>query len=608
MKKKKRRQNKKLYSVKGVIDGTDRGYAFLKSEGGDIFIPKKYLLGAMHGDEVEVDVFSDHGEVQRIISLGATEISGIYIEELHSCKVIPDERKYGRYFKASGYAEDGERVIIRLNRRNRSSGEIVKRLGKAGTLEADIGRHIFSLGIERFGEKTISEADQAASEPIEVGNRTNFTSQSCFTVDGEGSKDFDDAVYAERTDLGYRLWVHIADVSHYVPLNSHLDKQAFKRGNSFYYGEHVIPMLPEQLSNGVCSLNEGENRYTLSVILDYDVGGFLLHGEVTEGVIRSRRRMTYEMADRALGGENIYPEQLVTLKILKELRDVLKKRRDEEGNIDFDIKEPKFTFSGEVPVKAEAKPRLITHSIIEECMIAANSFIAGLCLKEERTIVYRVHASPSEEKMEELNAYLLAVGEKTVLPDSRSIAAMLKGLPPEKKSAISRMTLRSMQKAKYSTACDGHFGLAIKEYCHFTSPIRRYSDLAVHRVIKESLMGGDCKRLVSMCKAAAVQASERERICERAERSIDDLYMCEYMSRFVGENFIGRISGLTEWGVFVELDNTAEGMIRTDELGYVRFDERSMTLSSPWRTYRLGDEIKVTLVEARSGNIVFKPL
>lgn len=576
------------------------------TDGAEIFIPKRFLNGAMHGDEVEANVYYDHGEVKRIISFGVNEISGIYIKDFHGAKVIPDDRRMGRFFKVNGQAQDGERVVIRLSRRSRDRGDIVKRFGIAGELAADIAKEVYSLGIEEFGQKTLEEADEVASEPITTDNRVDFTSQRCFTMDGAGSKDFDDAVYAERTELGYKLWVHIADVGHYVAYKSHLDKQAFMRGNSFYYGEHVIPMLPERLCNDVCSLNENVDRYTLSVALEYDESGFLLGGDIVEGVIRSAKRMTYEDAERALSGEKgIYDEFLPTLETLKELRDLLKRRRDENGNIDFDIAEPEFVFEGETPIGAKKKPRLLTHSIIEECMIAANAFVADFCLSKKLPIVYRVHLAPSEEKLNELNIFLLAFGEKAVPPDSKAIATMLGGLDEEKRGAISRMTLRCMQKAVYSTECKGHFGLAIDRYCHFTSPIRRYSDLVVHRAIKAYLHGEDCSYLASACDKAATQASERERLCAVAERNIDDLYLCHYMSQFIGEEFVGRISGVTEWGIFVELDNTAEGLIRTDDMGYVRFDDRTKTLRGSKRVYKLGDEIKVRLMSASSGNIVF---
>lgn len=569
-------------------------------------LPKKFLMGAMHGDTVEADVYSDHGEVRRIVSHGLGEISGVYVEDFRGALVIPDERGLGRFFKVSGRAENGERVVIRLDR-SRKRGEIVKRFGAAGTLEADIAKEIFSLGIDRFGERTLEEADTVASEPVQLSGRTDFTSQKCFTIDGKDSKDFDDAVYAEETPFGFRLWVHIADVSHYVLPKSHLDSQALKRGNSFYYGESVIPMLPERLCNGVCSLCEGEDRYTLSVVLDIDAGGTLLGGDVVEGVIRSTKRMTYESVERALGGEKgVYDDWIGTLTVLRELRDVLKRRRDEKGNIDFDIAEPEFTFKDGKPVSAKKKDRLVAHSIIEECMIAANNFVARLCYDKKLPLVYRIHLAPSEEKMLELNSYLLAVGERTVKPDSVAIAAMLKRADESKREAISKVALRCMQKAVYSTECKGHFGLAIDKYCHFTSPIRRYADLMVHRVLKAYLHGENCALLSSDCEAAAAAASEREKICAKAERKIDDLYLCEVMSHHVGECFVGKISGVTEWGVFVELDNTAEGLIRTDHMGYTRFDERAMKLYAAKRVFGLGDEIKVKVVSCGGGNIVLE--
>ncbi len=610
--KKKNFNNKHSRSPKravGVIRATNRGFAFLtRDDGEDIFIPAKELNGAIHGDTVEVDEFSDHGEVRRIIKIGFTEITGIYVRELRAYKVMPDNRCFNDIYVTSGKAETGDRVVVRLSRKDRRKGEIVAVLGKAGTLDADIGEVLFSLGVGKFGYKTLKEAEQSASREISTTNRRDFTQQACFTIDGEGSKDFDDAVYAERYDDMYRLYVHIADVAEYVPYKSLLDKEAFERGNSFYYGENVLPMLPEALCNDVCSLNENVPRLTLSVVMDINAQGEITGGEICESVICSHKRMTYEKADISLRGEtNEYDEFLPTLRVLLQLGNALKHNREYSGNIEFDIAEPKFTFDHGEVVNVEKVPRLISHSIIEECMIAANRFVAQKFLKLKAPFVYREHEPPQPTKIEELNTFLAAFGVRSVLPKSEDIAALLRELPPEKKSAVSRMTLRSMSKAKYSTVCGGHFGLAIKEYCHFTSPIRRYSDLTVHRVIKAYLHGEELGSFGPVVSEAAAQASERERVSEKAERRIDEIYTASYMARFVGKRFVGIVSGVTEWGVYVELDNTAEGMIRAESLGETVFDPASVSMNVINRgTIRPGDRLNVTLVSASGGNILFE--
>ncbi len=508
----------------------------------------------------------------------------------------------------SGNAQTGDRVAIRLSHKDRSKGEITAVLGKAGTLEADIAEVLFSLNIEEFRYKAVKEAELNASRDISVASRRDFTFQPCFTMDGEGSKDFDDAVFAERNGNDFRLYVHIADVAEYVPLHSHLDKAAFARGNSFYYGDNVIPMLPEVLCNDVCSLNENVPRYTLSAIMDISADGDIMGGEICESVICSHKRMTYEMADKALKGEtDEYDEFLPTLRILLELRDILKKKRDQNGNIDFDLAEPKFVFKNGEVISANKSPRLITHSIIEECMIAANRFVAKKFFDIKAPFVYREHQPPQTEKIEGLNVFLAALGVREVSPISSDIAKLLREVSPEKSSAVSRMTLKSMSKAKYSTSCEGHFGLALKEYCHFTSPIRRYSDLTIHRVIKSYLHGEDLDNYRSVVAEAATQASERERVCEKAERRIDEIYMASYMARFVGKKFVGIVSGVTEWGVYVELDNTAEGMIKAESLGTTKFDESTVSISiSSGKTIRLGDKLNVKLISATSGNILFE--
>ncbi|MCH5163952.1 MAG: VacB/RNase II family 3'-5' exoribonuclease [Clostridiales bacterium] len=609
IKKRNVRLEKPKAIVTGVLRGNSRGFAFLSGDNfDDIFIPAKYMGDAMHGDTVEVEVYSDHGEVKKIINMGASEITGTYVKEMRTAKVIPDDKHYSRdIYVTGGKAEIGDRVVVKLSRKDRGKGEIIKILGKTGTLESDIAAVIFSLGIEDFKYKAIKEAEEAASQEITTEGRRDFTSQPCFTIDGEGSKDFDDAVYAEKVGNGFRLWVHIADVAHYVPLYSHTDKEAFRRGNSFYYGESVIPMLPEVLCNDVCSLNENVPRYTLTAIMDISECGNITGGEICEGVICSHKRMTYEAADKALHGQtDEYAPFMDTLRTLHKLRDVLKKRRDLEGNIDFDIPEPKFAFENGKVVGVQKAPRLLTHSIIEECMIAANRFVAEKFLSIKAPFVYREHQPPQNDRVEELNTFLEALGENAVTPTSIGVANLLNSISPEKRSAVSRMALRCMSKAKYSVTSEGHFGLAIKEYCHFTSPIRRYSDLTIHRVIKAHLHGEDLNKFATVVSSAAAQASEREKLSERAEREIDELYIADYMAQFVGGTFDGVISGVTEWGIYVELDNTAEGMIRAETLGITKSDQGTVSMTVRGRVFRLGDKIKVMLISVQGGNLLFE--
>lgn len=609
-KKTSKSSQKPFQTVVGVLSGNSRGFAFLsRNEGEDIFIPAKSLRGAMHGDTVEADVYADHGEVVRILKNGISELTGTFVVEMRAAKVIPDDKHFSRdIFVTHGKASVGDRVVVKLSRKDRGRGEIIKVLGKAGTLDADISAAIFSLGIEDFRQKVVKETDEAAAQEITMDGRVDFTDQPCFTIDGQDSKDFDDAVYAIRTSDGFRLWVHIADVAHYVPLHSHTDKEAFRRGNSFYYGESVIPMLPQSLSNVACSLNENENRYTVTVVMDVTDGGEIMGGQICEGVIRSRKRMTYENVELALNGDfEGYEQFMPTLLTLKQLRDVLKRKRDKDGNIDFDISEPKFTFEYGVVVDVKNAPRLMAHSIIEECMIAANRFVASTFMSKKAPFIYREHQSPAIEKIQSLNVFLKAIGLKDVKPSSLSIANLLESVPDNKRSAVSKMVLRSMSKAKYVISSSGHFGLAIKEYCHFTSPIRRYSDLAIHRVIKSCLKGEDLSVYKSEIESAASQASERERLCERVEREIDDLYIADYMSQFTGKTFVGTISGVTEWGIYVELDNTAEGMIRAESLGVTTFIPDSMSMNVRGKgIFSLGDTIKVKLVSALGGNIQFE--
>ncbi len=500
-------------------------------------------------------------------------------------------------------------------KRRSPEGVIKEVLGQKGDKGLDILTIIKKFGLpEEFPEKVLNFADKIEEEiePKEYKRRTDFRDLRMVTIDGEDAKDLDDAVSIERLPNGnYRLGVHIADVTHYVKEGNPLDKEALKRGTSVYLIDRVIPMLPKKLSNGICSLNPKVDRLTLSCIMTIDKNGKILDHEIHEGIIRTNERMTYTDVTKILKDKDeelikkydyLYDDFLA----MEELANILNKKRMRRGAIDFDFEEAKITLNSlGKPIEIKPYPREIANRIIEEFMLACNETIAEYMYWTNLPFVYRVHENPDEEKLAKFREFIYNLGytmKWTQDIHPRTLQEVLEKVKGKKEeTVVSTLLLRSMMKARYSPESLGHFGLAARYYCHFTSPIRRYPDLQIHRIIKEQINGkidsGRAKKLIGIVDYAAKQSSETERVAQEAEREVDDLKKAEYMQDRIGEEFEGIVSSVTSFGMFVELPSTIEGLIRINSLedDYYVYDENHLALIGE-RTkniYRLGDEVKV---------------
>ncbi len=437
------------------------------------------------------------------------------------------------------------------------------------------------------------------------------------TIDGEDSKDLDDAVSLTKENDIYHLGVHIADVSHYVKEDSPLDKEALKRGTSVYLVDRVIPMIPHQLSNGICSLNEGCDRLALSCLMDIDMKGNIIGHKICESVINVNRRMTYTSVKKILEDNDKeecakYSELVDMFKLMQECADILRKKRFKRGSIDFDFPESKIILDKDGrPVDIKPYDRNVATKLIEDFMLAANETVAEDYFWQEVPFIYRTHENPDPEKILKLSTFINNFGYSMHITDEihpKELQKLLEKIAgSDEENLISRLTLRSMKKAKYTAECIGHFGLAAKYYCHFTSPIRRYPDLQIHRIIKECLHGGMSeKRKLHYDKIlpdVAEQASATERRADEAERDTDKLKMVQYMSAHIGEYFDGVISGVTNWGIYVELPNTIEGMVSVNNMrGYYVFDENhyEMFNETTHKTYKLGQKVRVVVVDTNA--------
>lgn len=608
-----KKKNSKNY-IRGVIIGHSAGYAFLSHPDGDFFISARDLGGAYHGDEVLAREIHSHGhsracEVVKIISRGVSEVVGNFV----SCKsggfVIPDDRKFRDDifipFRLLGKVQTGDKVIAKITeypKRGKPFGKITEILGRSHDFSTEL------LAIEKsfnlpnyFSRKVKEEADSVALEKLTSKKREDFTKDVVITIDGEDAKDFDDAICVKKAGKDFILSVHIADVSHYVKKGSLLDKEAFLRGNSVYFPEKVIPMLPKRLSDDVCSLRQGERRYTLSCIMQVDgLTGDVKSSRIVNGLIKSSARMTYSQVSLILDGDETlkekYKKVIPLLLDAEALAKVLIEKRKKRGSVDLDVKEAEIRrVDGKITV-CERK-RTMAHRIIEEFMILANETVANYMFFEKLPCVYRVHEPPAEEKLTAFYDFLRGLGIKP--PVDNDFAYLLSTL--ENKATfplVNRVMLRAMQKAKYSPVDIGHFGLASEHYCHFTSPIRRYSDLMVHRILKELISHGKKnlhEKFDTDTENASKQASETERNAMLAERSVDDYYTAVYMQGKIGEEMDGIISGVTNFGLFVEVEGVIEGLIRIETLrgGWYDFDERNLTLKNKRQVFRLGQQVKV---------------
>lgn len=615
---KKKKKRPEVYT--GTIEKHAKGFGFVRQEEGeDIFIGPSNMNGAMNGDLVEVDLLppylwnkSKEGIVTRVLERNYEEVVGTFQKNKKFGFVVSDDKKNPddvfikkEFFKN---AQDGDKVVAKIikypDNFSRAEGKITQVIAKSGEVGSDISALIRSRGLfETFPSRVNAEAKFLFKQgilPEELNGRLDLRDKKIFTIDGPTAKDLDDAVSIERLENGnYLLGVHIADVSHYVREDSNLDKEALKRGTSIYLVNRVVPMLPKLLSNGICSLNPQEDRLTLSCIMEIDEKGEVVNHTIDNSVIRSCARLVYddvsdilEKDDKELSDK--YAFILEEIKEMGQLADILRRKRKQQGSLDFDLEEAVIEVDEEEnPVRIEVEPRRTANRLIEEFMLIANETVAEHFFWMDIPFVYRVHESPDGEKITELRNYLSNFGITLKgSPDNvhpKMISTIIDGLEGKPYEAIvSRVILRTMKKAYYDTSCEGHFGLAFKYYCHFTSPIRRYPDLIIHRMIKAVLSGfmdeAKTAKYRMDTEFAAEQSSVTERQAQELEREVEKLKKAQYMQQHIGEEFDGIVSGITEFGVYVELANTIEGMAFAKDLT---------------RAYQLGEKVRIQVLDAR---------
>lgn len=622
------------FALVGVFSGNARGFGFVAIEGQeeDVFIPADRTGGALHGDRVQIVIDSEgrggrpEGTVVRILEHANETLVGTYEKGKGYGFVIPDNQRISKdIFIPQGCSQgavSGHKVMVKIKdfgekKGKKPEGVITEILGHIHDPGVDILSIVRAYGLpEDFPAAVKTQLKQIPDEVKKDSwaGRKDLRDLPTVTIDGEEAKDLDDAISIERAGEGYRLGVHIADVSHYVQEHTPLDEEAFKRGTSVYLVDRVIPMLPHKLSNGICSLNEGEDRLALSCLMEIDSQGNVTGHEIAETVIRSDRRMTYTAVNAIVTDHDPqvtaeYAEFAEMFLLMKELADILRKKRHARGSIDFDFPESKIVLDEKgKPLEIKAYERNAATRIIEDFMLLANETVAEDYFWQELPFLYRTHDKPDEDRMKRLGTFINNFGYVLRMPggqvypkEIQKLLDKVEGTPEE--LLISRLTLRSMKQAKYTTENTGHFGLAARYYTHFTSPIRRYPDLQIHRIIKESLHGGLTGKRIShyekILPQVAVQTSALERRADEAERETDKLKKVQYMERFIGQEFEGVISGVTSWGFYVELPNTVEGLVHISELRddyYVFLEERyELSGEMTGKTYKLGQTIRVQL-------------
>lgn len=619
------------FSLNGMFSGHAKGFGFVTVEGmkQDVFIPGEKTHGALHGDRVQIIIESEgrgkrpEGSVIRVLEHANEAIIGFYQKNRNFGFVMPDNQKIARdIFIPQGKdmgAVTGHKVVVKItdygNEKKKPEGVITEIIGHVNDPGTDIISIIRAYGLpESFPEEVMRQIEHIPEEVAEkdMAGRLDLRHLQTVTIDGEDAKDLDDAITLSKEGGIYTLGVHIADVTSYVTEHSPLDEEALKRGTSVYLVDRVIPMLPHKLSNGICSLNQGTDRLALSCIMEIDEQGNVVGHRIAETVICVDRRMTYTavnaiVTDRDEAVMSEYEELVPMFDQMKELADILREKRKKRGSIDFDFPESKIILDEKgKPVEIKPYERNAATKIIEDFMLIANETVAEDYFWQELPFVYRTHDYPDPEKMKGLGMFINNFGysirthQGEVHPgELQKLLSKIENTPEE--ALISRLTLRSMKQAKYTTICTGHFGLAANYYTHFTSPIRRYPDLQIHRIIKENLRGGLSEKRLShydrILPGVTVQCSALERRADEAERETDKLKKCEYMSKRIGEEYEGVISGVTNWGFYVELPNTVEGLVHVNDLSgdYYIFDEERMELRGELSSisYKLGQKIRV---------------
>lgn len=624
--------------ITGTFIGNARGFGFVDVEGEeeDIFISESQINGAMHGDLVQVALIDSktsggrrrEGSVVKVLQRATTRAVGTFEKSKNFGFVIPDNLKLGQDIfiplEYSQGAVDGHKVVVEItdygNERKKPEGKVIEIIGHINDPGTDIMSIVKAYDLPtEFPPKVLKQAENVG-KPVsgaDMAGRKDVRDWQMVTIDGEDAKDLDDAISLTKEGDNYRLGVHIADVANYVQEHSALDVEALERGTSVYLVDRVIPMLPHILSNGICSLNAGEDRLALSCIMLIGKDGTVIEHQIAETVVRVDCRMSYTSVRKILKDKDEkerekYQELVPMFGLMEELAAILREKRRKRGSIDFDFPETKIVLEGHGrPLEIKPYERNVATRIIEDFMLIANETVAQDFFWQEIPFVYRTHDTPDPEKIRKLGTFInnfgysIKIGQEEIHPkELQKLLEKVEDTPEE--PLISRLTLRSMKQAKYTVQCTGHFGLAARYYCHFTSPIRRYPDLQIHRIIKETLRGRmNGKRMEHYEKIlpeAAAQSSARERRAEEAERETDKLKKVEYMAEHIGEMYEGVISSVTSWGMYVELPNTVEGMIHVNNLtgDYYHFNEEAFELvgERTGKSYKLGQKIQIVVADA----------
>lgn len=626
---KAKRSDKELI---GTFISHPKGFGFVEIDGRDedLYIPEDFVNGAFHKDTVKVALLSgqngrrQEAQVIEVLARGMRQIVGIYDKSNKNYGfVIPDNTKISDDIfvpvERSKGAVSGHKVVCEITdygKNNRKpEGKVTEILGHANDPGVDIMSIVkgYELPIE-FSEKIMNQVERVANEVSEADmvGRRDLRDLQMVTIDGEDAKDLDDAVSLTKDGTYYQLGVHIADVTNYVQENSALDWEARERGTSVYLVDRVIPMLPHKLSNGICSLNAGENRLALSCLMTIDTKGEVVSHEIVESVIKVDRRMSYTSVKKILEDKDeietkSYQELVPMFELMRELAGILREKRKKRGSIDFDFPESKIVLDKQGhPIEIKPYERNVATKIIEDFMLIANETVAEHFHWMELPFLYRTHDNPDPEKISKLSTFIRNFGysiknkQEEIHPkELQKLLAKIEDTPEE--ALISRLTLRSMKQAKYTINCTGHFGLACSYYCHFTSPIRRYPDLQIHRIIKEQIRGRLNEKRIEhyneILPEVAKHSSEMERRADEAERETDKLKKVEFMEARVGEIYEGIISSITTWGVYVELSNTIEGMIHVSMLpgDYFYYDSETYEMVGQATNirYKLGQTLKV---------------
>ena len=637
MSKTNKKRNREARFV-GTFQANARGFGFVEIEGesSDVFVGEEYTLDAFDGDTVEIVIIKEgrgksrEGKITKILSRGITKVVGLY--EIRPGKnygfILPDNQKIIKDIfipveKSKG-AVDGHKVVAEITsyggEGKKPEGKIIEIIGHVNDPGTDIMSIVkgYDLPTE-FSEKIMNQAERVAKPVSEADmfGRKDLRQWQMVTIDGEDAKDLDDAVSVTREGDNYILGVHIADVTNYVQENSALDREARERGTSVYLVDRVIPMLPHTLSNGICSLNAGEDRLALSCIMTIDLRGNVIDHEIAETVIHVDERMTYTSVDKILSMHDKderekYAKLVPMFELMQELSKILREKRNQRGSIGFDFPETKMILNeAGNPVEIRPYERNTATRIIEDFMLLANETVAEDYYWQELPFVYRTHEAPDEAKIKKLGAFInnfgysMHIGINEIRPkEVQKLLAKIEGTPEE--SLISRLALRSMRQAKYTPENTGHFGLAANYYTHFTSPIRRYPDLQIHRIIKDNLRGRMNEKKIEHYRAilpdVTKHSSETERRADEAERETIRLKKAEYMQGKIGEVFEGVISGMTKWGMYVELENTVEGLVHVTNMWDDHYDyyENSYEIvgEHTGKVYKLGEKIYVRVIDA----------